>query len=98
LQVIIAVSRIYNLRNTVNAAFTGCCLATVSNNVDYFRTMSLPADVSLILIAANFSCLSARLVPTFEDSGCHVVSVTIPYGHILGFLDRSRYFFLSSSS
>jgi hypothetical protein len=23
--------------------------------------------------------------------GCHVVSVTDPYGHILGFLDRSRY-------
>jgi hypothetical protein len=24
--------------------------------------------------------------------GCHVVSVTDPYGRILGFLDRSRYF------
>jgi hypothetical protein len=23
---------------------------------------------------------------------CHVVSVTDPYGHILGFIDRSRYF------
>jgi hypothetical protein len=28
----------------------------------------------------------------FADRGCHVVSVTDPYGHILGFLDRSRYF------
>jgi hypothetical protein len=28
----------------------------------------------------------------FEDEGCHVVSVTDPYGRILGFLDRSRYF------
>jgi hypothetical protein len=27
-----------------------------------------------------------------------VVSVTGPYGRILSFLDRSRYFFLSSSS
>jgi hypothetical protein len=27
-----------------------------------------------------------------EDKGCHVVSVTDPYGRILGFLDRSRYF------
>jgi hypothetical protein len=26
------------------------------------------------------------------DRGCHVVSVTNPYGRILGFLDRSRYF------
>jgi hypothetical protein len=24
--------------------------------------------------------------------GCHVVSVTDPYGRILGFLDKSRYF------
>jgi hypothetical protein len=28
----------------------------------------------------------------FADRGCHVVSVTDPFGHILGFLDRSRYF------
>jgi hypothetical protein len=28
----------------------------------------------------------------FADNGCHVVSVTDPYGRILGFLDRSRYF------
>jgi hypothetical protein len=31
-------------------------------------------------------------LPTFADRGCHVVSVTDPYGRILGFLDRSRYF------
>jgi hypothetical protein len=36
--------------------------------------------------------LSAKLVPTFEDKGYHVVSVTHPYGRILGFLDRSCYF------
>jgi hypothetical protein len=36
--------------------------------------------------------LSAKLVPTYEDRGCHVVRVTDPYGRILGFLDRSRYF------
>jgi hypothetical protein len=28
----------------------------------------------------------------FADRGCHVVSVTDPYGRILGLLDRSRYF------
>jgi hypothetical protein len=37
--------------------------------------------------------LSSKLVPIFADRGCHVVSVTDPYGRILGFLDRSRYFF-----
>jgi hypothetical protein len=37
--------------------------------------------------------LSAKLVPTFADMGCHVVSVTDLYCRILGFLDRSCYFF-----
>jgi hypothetical protein len=32
--------------------------------------------------------LSAKLVSNFEDTGCHVVSVTDPYVRILGFLDR----------
>jgi hypothetical protein len=36
--------------------------------------------------------LSAKLVPTFADRGCDVVSATDPYGRIPGFLDRSRYF------
>jgi hypothetical protein len=37
--------------------------------------------------------LSAKLEPTSADRGCHVVNVTDPYGGILEFLDRSRYFF-----
>jgi hypothetical protein len=37
--------------------------------------------------------LSAKLVPTFAYRGCHVVSVTDPYGRILSFLDRSLYYF-----
>jgi hypothetical protein len=37
--------------------------------------------------------LSAKLVQTFEDRGCHMVSVTDPWGRILSFLDRNRYFF-----
>jgi hypothetical protein len=36
--------------------------------------------------------LSAKLLPTFADRGCHVVIVTDPYGLILGFLDSSHYF------
>jgi hypothetical protein len=36
--------------------------------------------------------LSAKLVPTCADRGWHVVSVTDPFGRILGFLDRSSYF------
>jgi hypothetical protein len=37
--------------------------------------------------------LSANLVPTFTGRSCHVVSVTDPYGCILGFLGRNRYSF-----
>jgi hypothetical protein len=37
--------------------------------------------------------LSAKLVSTFADRACHVVSVTDPYGSNFGFLDLSRYFF-----
>jgi hypothetical protein len=36
--------------------------------------------------------LSAKWLPTFADKGCHVVSMTDPFGRILGFLDRSRHF------
>jgi hypothetical protein len=38
--------------------------------------------------------LSAKLVPTFEDKGCRVVSTIYPHGRILVFLEL----FLSSSS
>jgi hypothetical protein len=37
--------------------------------------------------------LSVKLVPTFADRKCHVVSATDLYGRILEFLDRSYYFF-----
>jgi hypothetical protein len=36
--------------------------------------------------------LSAKLVQTCADRDCHVVSMTDPYGRILCFLGRSRYF------
>jgi hypothetical protein len=39
----------------------------------------------------------AKLVPTLADMGCHVASVTGPYGRILGFLDRSLYFFFQAA-
>jgi hypothetical protein len=38
--------------------------------------------------------LSAKVVPTFTDRGCHMVNVTDSYSSILWFLDRSRNFFL----
>jgi hypothetical protein len=37
--------------------------------------------------------MSAKLVPTSADGGCRVVSEKEPLGRILGFTDRSRYYF-----
>jgi hypothetical protein len=42
--------------------------------------------------------LLAKLVPTFADRGCRVVSATDPHGRILGFLDPKRLLIHSSSS
>jgi hypothetical protein len=38
--------------------------------------------------------LFGEVVANFCGWRCHVVSVTDPYGRILDFLDRSRYFFI----
>jgi hypothetical protein len=45
------------------------------------------------LYRPNDRRFSAKLMRTFEDRGCHVVSATDLYCRILGFLDRSSYFF-----
>jgi hypothetical protein len=39
------------------------------------------------------AALSAKLVLTFADKRCHVVSAVDPRGRIFGFLDRSHYYF-----
>jgi hypothetical protein len=36
--------------------------------------------------------LVGEVIANFADIECHVVSVTDPYGRILGFIDRNRYF------
>jgi hypothetical protein len=41
--------------------------------------------------------LLAKLVPTFADRGCQVVSTTDPYGLILAFLNRCCYFFFQEA-
>jgi hypothetical protein len=33
-------------------------------------------------------CLSAKLVPTVADRGCHVLSMTDPYSRILALLEH----------
>jgi hypothetical protein len=47
------------------------------------RTIKTERPPLVSEVSANF----------FADRGCHVVSVTNPYGRILGFLNRSLYYF-----
>jgi hypothetical protein len=44
-------------------------------------------------ISTEYRHLLAKLVPTFAGRGYPVVSTMGHNGHILGFLDQSRYFF-----
>jgi hypothetical protein len=48
-----------------------------------------PDSASEIYIPSD-SRLSAKLVPTFADRGCCVISATDPYGRNLGFLDQNK--------
>jgi hypothetical protein len=63
------------------------------NYIKKFRGLSPQSDYT-----DRANSLAAKLMPTLADGRCHVVSVKDPYGHILGFLDRSPYFFLQVAS
>jgi hypothetical protein len=65
----------------------GKCLEELTN-----QPTPWPGSVSELYRPSGYR-LSSKLVPTFVDRGWCVVSVTDPYGRILGFLDRSLYFF-----
>jgi hypothetical protein len=67
-----------------------CDVGTVFLNV---KTETPWSESASELYQPSDSRLSAKLVPTFEDRRCHVVSVTDPYCRILVFSYRSRYAF-----
>jgi hypothetical protein len=54
------------------------------NSVALVRKRTIPTERPPLVgeVSANFA-----------DRGCHVVSATDHHGRILGFLDRSRYYF-----
>jgi hypothetical protein len=58
---------------------------------------TLWSDSARELYRQNDRRLSAKLVPTIADRGCHVVSATDLYGRNLSFLDRIRYFFFQAA-
>jgi hypothetical protein len=51
------------------------------------RHPSLPESASKLYRQSDRR-VSGKLVPTLADRGCHVISVTDPYGCILDFLDH----------
>jgi hypothetical protein len=63
------------------------------NMRSYKTTKTLWPESESELYRPSDRSLLAKLVPTFADRGCHVVSMTDPYGRNLGFLDQSRYSF-----
>jgi hypothetical protein len=71
-------SQIYNLLYKDDRIDAWSCLQI---SLTYKRT-PWPESASE-LCRPNDRRLSAKLVPTFADRGCHVVSVTDPYGSIL---------------
>jgi hypothetical protein len=58
----------------------------------YFNLTPWPQSAKELYRASDRR-LSAKLVPTFENRRCSVVSEADPYGRNLGLIDRSRYFF-----
>jgi hypothetical protein len=64
------------------------------NTMQYKLNWNLWPESTRELYRPSDRRMSAKLVPTSADRGRHVVSVTDPFGRIIGFLDRNRCFFL----
>jgi hypothetical protein len=64
----------------------------IRDNLQINKKKTLWSESASELYRPSDRSLSAKLLPTFGDKGCHVVSVTDPYGCIFDFLDRSRHF------
>jgi hypothetical protein len=80
------VANVSNSRRVVSCLCTKALLDNFIHYVKYSVVLVLERTVP------RDRHLSARLVPTFADRGCHVVSATDSYDRILVFQDRSHYF------
>jgi hypothetical protein len=70
-------------------------MRAVPRNTDYSK-YSVASQSTTWLYLTSDRLLSAKLMPTFADRGCHVVSVAKPHGRNFNFLDQSRcYIFLN---
>jgi hypothetical protein len=66
-------------------------LAVDNRGVFFPCNFFLPVNIS-IRYSVSDRRLSTKLVPTFADRGCHVVSMGDAYGHIFDVLDRGCHF------
>jgi hypothetical protein len=73
------------------------CIPTVETVLLHNLTVKKERKKTVILVhkrtIPSDRHLSAKLVPTFADRGCCILSTVDPYGRILGFLDRGSNFF-----
>jgi hypothetical protein len=67
-----------------------------SNNNNKQTKTAWPESMSELHWPSDYRLL-AKLVPTFADRGSQVVILMDPYSRILGFLDRSHYFFCQAA-
>jgi hypothetical protein len=82
-----------------NASFVNCIITLSATGISLYQMTKKQkqtpwSESASELYRPSDRRFSAKWLPTFADKGCHVVSVTDPYGRILGFLDRSRYFYI----
>jgi hypothetical protein len=65
----------------------------LKDSADLKLKLNFEALVRQRTIPAQRSPLFGEVSAKYAYRGCHMSCATDPYGHILGFLDRSRYFF-----
>jgi hypothetical protein len=77
---------------------TSLCNKQKERNIDSNNKKTPWSESASELYRPSDRRLSANLVQTFKDRGCHMVSVADPYGHILDFLNLEPLLFLPSFS
>jgi hypothetical protein len=79
----------------INYVSKSCC-----NRSPHWYNVTKLNSVALVrerTISSERPPLVNEVSAKFVDRRCRVVSATDPYGRILGFLDRSRYFFFQAA-
>jgi hypothetical protein len=79
--------------NTHTCSGTAMCYSVLLLLVGRNKKKNFLAWVRERTIPAVRLLVVGEVSTNFADRRCHVVSLTDPYGRILCFLDRSRYFF-----